>query len=108
VIGRRTGDIFTDFYISNYLRIVDCINKDESNYQIWTKENLLFWEKRPHKLGTFRDITKAVLEQKKIEEMPVFRVKGWEVMVVIRGDVKQAIEAEGITGCLFTEVEVSP
>ncbi len=74
-------------------------------YQVWTKDNLLFCERRPHMLGTFRDVQRAVLDCSRIGEISVFRLWGWEVMVVIRGDVKSAIERAGITGCRFSLLE---
>jgi hypothetical protein len=94
------------YSIANYLRIIECLNRERSVYQLWTKDNLLFWEKRPDMLGTFESITKTVLDLKKIGDARIFRLWGWEVMVVLREDIKQAIEKAGITGCEFSEIEV--
>jgi hypothetical protein len=93
------------YYLANYLRLIDCLDRKRSEYQVWTRDNLPFWEKRPRMLGTFRDVTKAVLDTTKIGDVRVFRVWGWDVMVVVGGDVKQAIEEAGMTGCRFTEIE---
>jgi hypothetical protein len=57
-------------------------------------------------LGTFRDVTKAVIDSKKIGDVPIFRLWGWEMMILVREDVKRAIEEAGITGCIFREIEV--
>jgi hypothetical protein len=95
----------TGYHIANYLRVIDCLNRERSTYQVWTKDNLLFWEKRPFKLGTFRDIRKAVLDLGKINDVPIFRLWGWD-MAVVRQDVKRTIEDAGITGCVFREIEV--
>lgn len=94
------------YHIANYLNVIDCLDRERSVYQIWTKENLLFWEKRPHVLGTFRDVTKAVIDSKKTGDIPIFRLWGWEMMVVVRENVMEAIEEAGITGCVFREIEV--
>ena len=94
------------YHVANYLRLIDCLDRERSVYQVWTKENLLFWEKRPYMLGTFRDVQKAVLQGAKIAEVPVFRLWGWQMMVVVRGDVKEAMECAGITGCRFERLEV--
>lgn len=95
-----------DYHIANYLKVIDCLNRQKSNFQVWTEDNLLFWQKRPWMLGTFRDVQRPILDVTRIGRVPVFRLWGWEVMVVIRGDIKQAIEDAGITGCRFTEVEL--
>jgi hypothetical protein len=106
-IKRRDGAKEVDgYYIANYLKVVDCLDREQSEYQIWTKDNLLFWEKRPNMLGTFRDITKAVIDVNKISNVPIFRLWGLKMMVIIRGDIKQALEEAGITGCIFREIEV--
>jgi hypothetical protein len=106
-IRRRDGAKEVDgYYIANYLIVIDCLDRERSVYQVWTKDNLLFWEKRPYMLGTFRDVTKAVIDSTKLSDAPIFRLWGWEIMVVVREDVKQAIEEAGITGCVFREIEV--
>jgi hypothetical protein len=106
-IKRQDGAKEVDgYYIANYLNVIDCLDRERSVYQVWTKDNLLFWEKRPQRLGTFRDVTKAVIDSKKISDAPIFRLWGWEMMVVVREDVKRAIEEAGITGCMFREIEV--
>lgn len=46
-----------------------------------TKDNLLFWEKRPWMLGTFRDVKRVVLDPDKIGDAQLFRLWGWEDLV---------------------------
>jgi len=94
------------YHFANYLMVIDCLDREKSEYQIWTKENLLFWEKRPYMLGTFRYVKKAVINSDKIRNIPLFRLWGWECMVIVREDVKTAIEGAGITGCVFDEIEI--
>ena len=93
------------YCLANYLRLIDCLDRKRSEYQVWTRDNLLFWEKRPWMLGTFRDVTRAVLDTTQLGDVRAFRLWGWEMMAVVRGDVKQAIEEAGMTGCRFTEIE---
>jgi Immunity protein family (Imm11) len=94
------------YYLVNYLHVIDCLDRERSIYQIWTKDNLLFWEKRPQMLGTFRDVQKAVLDPTKVGNFRIFRLWGWEMMVIVRADVKQAIGKANLTGCRFDELEV--
>lgn len=106
-IKRRDGTQEVEGYsIANYLNVIDCLDRERSVYEVWTKDNLLFWEKRPDMLGTFCDVRRAVIDSKKTGDVPLFRLWGWEMMVIVREDVKQAIEKAGITGCEFREIEV--
>ncbi len=91
------------YYIANYLKVIDCLDRQHSAYQLWTKENLLFWEKRPWMIGTFRSVRRPVLQLAKLDEARVFRVWGWD-MVVVREDIKEIVARSGMTGCQFTEL----
>ena len=95
------------YHLVNYLKIVDCLDRVHSVYGTWTKDNLLFWEKRPWMLGTFRDVKRVVLDPDKIGDAQLFRLWGWEDVVIIRDDLKYAIEETGISGCWFTELALS-
>ena len=106
VLGIQSEIEFPRYFIANYLCKIDCLDRDFSIYQLWTKENLLFWEKRPHMLGKFRDVKRAVLNVNRIGEAPVFRLWGWETMIILREDIKARIEQTNIKGCLFTELDL--
>lgn len=105
---KESGREIKGYHIANYLRMIDCLDREHSVYEIWTKENLLFWEKRSYMLGTFRDVRKAVLDITRIGDARLFRLWGWEMMVIVREDVKTAIEEAGITGGRFTRLETTP
>jgi hypothetical protein len=94
------------YFLANYLSVIDCLNREKSIYQIYTKENLLYWEQRPYMLGTFHYVNNAILDVDKIGDARIFRLWGWEVMIIVREDVKQAIEEAGITGGGFLELQV--
>lgn len=40
----------------------------------------------------------------RVADLQIFRVRGWEGAIILREDVRDAIDAEGIEGCLFYEV----
>jgi len=105
--GQISGKEIPGYCLVNYLHLIDCLDRERSSYQVWTKENLLFWEERAWMLGTFRDVRRAVLVESRIRDFQVFRLWGWSVMVVVREDMKSAIEEAAITGCWFTEIETS-
>lgn len=104
--GRQAGLIVEGYCVANYLCVLDCLDRGRSQYETWTKDNLLFWEKRESMLGTFRDIYKCVLDRSQIAANRLFRLWGWST-VLVREDVKAAIESAGITGCIFREVQTA-
>lgn len=106
VIEKQSERELPEHFIANYLCIIDCLDRDLSIYQLWTKENLLFWEKRLHMLGKFRDVKRAVLNVNRIGEAPLFRLWGWETMIILREDLKARIEQANMKGCIFTELDL--
>jgi hypothetical protein len=104
LVGKASRKELTGYSIMNYLSVIDCLDREKSNYRIWTKENLLFWEKRPWMLGTFEYVQNPVLQSQKIGDALLFRMWGWD-MVIVREDIKRAIEKAGIIGCRFTAIE---
>ena len=58
-------------------------------------------------LGTFHDVKRVVLDPDKIGDAQLFRLWGWEDVVIIRDDLKYAIEETGISGCGYTELALS-
>lgn len=105
IFNESTKSHLSGYYIANYLHNIDCLDRSLSKYEVWTKDNLLFWEDRPQMLNTFRDIKKIVLNSKLIGESKLFRLWGWDVMVIANEDVKNSIELANITGCNFREIE---
>jgi hypothetical protein len=61
---------------------------------------------RPEQRGQIAGVWKAVLRREAIGEARVFRLEEFDLIVVIREDVKAAMEGAGITGCWFQELEV--
>ena len=104
VKNRLTLHEIDGYSIANYLKVIDCLDREQADYEIWTKANLLFWEKRPWLLGTFRTINKFVLQSSRLTDDKVFWLWGWP-MTIIREDIKTLIEQAAITGCRFHEIK---
>lgn len=88
-----------DYWVANHLRLIDCLDKRRTTLyrSCWEPVN---------PLGDF-PVRHAVLSRHLIASEMLFRVKGDSGLVVVRGDLKERIEAAGMTGCLFTPVDVS-
>jgi hypothetical protein len=101
--NRLTDEIIEGYSIANHLVMVDCLDRERAQYELWTKENLLFWEHRPWLLGSFRTINKFVLRSSQIPDKKLFLLWGWD-MVIVREDLKTLMERSGITGGRFHEI----
>ncbi|KFA91275.1 imm11 family protein [Archangium violaceum] len=88
------------YFILNALRIIRCIDDARSRrVEYWTPA-----DDRPDKLGQYRVVSGMRIDPSKVGDARVFRPWGWRVALIISEDLKQAMEAEGITGTRFVEV----
>jgi hypothetical protein len=97
---KETNESIQDYAIANYLDAVDCLDRTHSKYEIWTKENLMFWEDRPWMLGQYRDIWLIYIDPSVIGDRACFWLKG-SSFLIINEEVKTAFESEAITGCRY-------
>ncbi|MFL5349149.1 MAG: imm11 family protein [Hyalangium sp.] len=88
------------FFILNTLRTIRCIDDarcEEVKY--WRPE-----DGQPEKVGTYRYVHALRIDPSKVGDARVFRTWGWDIALIVSDDLKQAIEAGGITGTRFVEV----
>ncbi len=88
------------WFILNALRIIRCIDDARC-------EEVLSWQpedNRPDKVGQYRNVAGLRVDPDKIGDAHIFRPWGWKVVLIVSEYVKQAMEAEGITGIKFLEV----
>ncbi len=84
------------FEILNFLTAVDCIDELRTKGTKWTLA-----DGEPDKVGQYRMITELRVIPAETEYSCAFRVAGWEVALVVSGDVKAALEAANITGLAY-------
>ena len=88
------------WFILNALRVIRCIDDarcDEVFY--WLPE-----DGEPDRVGEYRNVAGLKVDAEKIGDAHIFRPWGWLVVLIVSEHVKQAMEAEGITGIKFLEV----
>lgn len=88
------------YFILNALRIIRCIDDARS-------EEVLYWkpeDNRPDKAGQYRNVVGMRIDPSQVEGAHIFRPWGWRVALIVSEVIKDAMEAEGITGTKFTEV----
>jgi hypothetical protein len=87
------------WYILNALRIIRCIDDARSEQvQYWKPE-----DNRPDKLGEYRAVHGMRIDPANVGDARIFRPWGWRVALIVAEDIKQAIEAAGLSGTRFVE-----
>ena len=88
------------YFILNTLLTIRCIDDARcSDVQYWKPE-----DGQPEKVGRYRYIQDLHIDPSKVGDAQIFRTWGWSLGLIISEDLKQAIEAEGISGTRFVEV----
>jgi hypothetical protein len=80
-------------------RLIRCIDEQASRILLWTHEDGV-----PHKVGQYRDVRDMRIDKAKVGNAKVFRPEGWQVVLVVSEEIKDAMEAMGATGTRFQEV----
>jgi hypothetical protein len=80
-------------------RLIRCIDEQASRIRLWTVEDGV-----PNKVGQYRDVRDVRVDRAKVGNAKVFRPAGWEVVLIVAEEIKNALERMGATGTRFTEV----
>ncbi len=88
------------YFILNALRIIRCIDDARCKRVVYWKPE----DNRPDKLGEYRVVSGLRVDPNKVGDTRIFRPWGWRVALILSEDLKQALEAEGLTGTRFVEV----
>jgi len=84
----------------NAIHLIKCIDETATEeIERWTPE-----DGRPDKIGKYRAVYGMRIDPSKVGGAKVFRTWGWSVALVVSGEIKDALEAAGITGLEFKEV----
>lgn len=79
---------------------LDCIDKEQSVFKTWEIGN----EIRPDLAGTYQCFSKIVVDPKKINDQNIFRIKGFNVAVIVSSKIKNLFESNNFSGVTFREV----
>ena len=88
------------WFILNALQVIRCIDDARC-------EEVLYWgpeDGEPDRIGEYQNVRGLKVDPEKIGGAHIFRPWGWLVVLIVSEHVKQAMEAEGITGIKFIEV----
>lgn len=88
------------FFILVATKLIRCIDERASRHiEIWQPE-----DGRPEKVGKYRDVRGMRIDPSQVGDAKVFRTWGWPIVLVVREDIKDALERMGATGTEFEEV----
>ncbi|AKI99675.1 hypothetical protein ATI61_109131 [Archangium gephyra] len=88
------------FFILNTLCTLRCIDDARCEEVQYFKPE----DEQPEKVGEYKFIAGLRIDPTKVEGTRIFRPWGWTGSLIISEDLKQALEAERITGTRFIEV----
>lgn len=80
-------------------RLIRCIDERASRIELWTHEDGV-----PHMVGQYSSVRDLRIDKAKVGGAKVFRPEGWEVTLIISGEIKDALDRMGATGTRFEEV----
>jgi hypothetical protein len=80
-------------------RLIRCIDEEASEVSFWTPEHGV-----PDKVGQYMGVDRMRIDKVKVGNAKVFRPDGWEVVLIVSEEIKNAIEDMGVTGARFEEV----
>lgn len=81
-------------------QLVRCIDDAAcTEVEYWTPE-----DGRPEKVGEYRDVYGMRIDASQVGDAKVFRPWGWSIALIVREDIKEALEHMGATGMKFQEV----
>lgn len=93
-------DRSVNYYIMKILHEVECVDLELSEYDLWEVNNPI----RPDKAGSFKAIYKLVVDTSRDIEWNIFRIKRFNIEIVVSEMLKEKLEKKSITGVKFKEV----
>jgi hypothetical protein len=101
IVSASVPELGKSVRIINALKILDAIDEQRSEITWWTEE-----DGRPAKVGTYAGIGNLVIKGQKIEGALIFRLKDWELPLIVNEELKDMLEKAQATGVVFQELDV--
>jgi hypothetical protein len=88
------------YEILNVVRVIDCIDTKRSEIQWFEPGNNV----RPDLAGKPEMVTKLVVDPALVGEHHMFRIEGWEIVIVVSDVIRDAFERARVSGVGFRRV----
>jgi len=102
LIPVRITGIDPGFEILNAIKRVDAVDREKSEISWRTKKDAF-----GNKVQTFAGISRLVLKEREIADARIFRLRGWELPLIVDESVKTVLENLRTTGIKFDEVRTA-
>jgi hypothetical protein len=90
-------DQFSVLVAAKLIRCID--DKASEKVRLWTPQ-----DGRPEKVGMYRDVWGMRIAPSQVGDAKVFRPWGWVITLIVREEIKDALERIGAIGTKFSEV----
>lgn len=88
------------YFLLNVAREIRCIDDAScEEVQYFTKDDV-----RADKAGQYRSVVGLRIDKSKVGDARVFRLWGYHIPIIVDGEIKEALERNGISGGKFDEV----
>jgi hypothetical protein len=91
------GSLRVTYQILNVLRSEDCVDEDRADVIKWLPE-----DGRPDKIGSYRQVHPVFIKPGRYGD--IFRVKGWEIALIVSERMRAALETIDGLGIVFDPV----
>lgn len=91
-------DYAGDYEVLNSLTRVDCVDEQHSEFRRWTAA-----DGRPERIGDYK-MSLFRIDPERARGHDLFRVKGWEIVLVCSEKVRRHLESAGVTGIRFKSI----
>jgi hypothetical protein len=88
------------YEIVNVVRVIDCIDTNRSEIQWFKPGNTV----RPDLAGKPEMVTRLIIDPARVGEHHMFRVEGWEIVIVVSDVMRRAIAGARVSGVRFRRV----
>ncbi len=87
------------YEILNITTLRQCVNEQQSDILWWTES-----DGRPDKVGQYRMVRRLIIDPSLVEGSEIFRVKGWEISIIVSQRIKDSLASRKVTGIQFRTV----
>lgn len=93
------GSLPSEFEILNAMYTEACVDESRSEILRWHAE-----DGRPDKVGRYRMISNLTVDSSRVNNRHIFRVKDWEVALIVSEKVSEALQSLPNLGIVFSPV----
>ena len=99
LVPAKVGNSDDLMFVVNVTKLIDCVDEEKSEFSRWREGDGL-----PHKIGQYKSIFVLIIDKSVVRGNDIFRVKGWEVALIVSEKIVSRLTSIGVKGVNFIEV----